>query len=1014
MISTSFPERVKPDSKPHSTMAEVWGQRSLLSFGVVLAWLLLFHLLVNIWLLCVFTSLLVVLGGWLGSQAVLESNSVVHLERFITLRQVPPSVEDEHHLDQEIYNTVKKIIRDFVTSWYSTVSSESGFETEVQDAMISMGMELKIRARQLNRKELTQRILNLFGCHLQDYIRAKELVTEQQAPPTAKWSSESEQLWKVYSRVSTPHPAMTSDTVEVSYTRAVVDLLLHVLVPSPHLESRTGRFVVGELITCNVMLPLIAKLSDPDWLNILMIEIFAKSSKPKEPVIAEPLPSSAPLTPPSPPPPPPPEESELVSLQETAHAPRKNNEVPPLTAMTEMVLDTETATPELATYDVIDSEEVDCPQNNTEEEEPTRSFWRHFMRESKTNPFYQESDSDLDSPLADYKQSSIDSLVMIGHGEGLYDKRKECATSVDGSNNGVDLEDVFSSPVDASCPKVLVNSEPAGPNDCDLKSVRTAEGTPSNISIQDLEKDSRSPLVNQARELLLGVDQTGLGNPNELIVGSPLQGSSPIPSFSFEPLSSPDGPVIIQNLRISGTITAKEHRGTGSHPYTLYTIKYETAMGCENPESIQPGSEDAEVVPSGCENPSHIQPVAYHMVNRRYSEFLNLQTRLEEKTELRKLIKGVKGPKKIFPDMPFGNMDSDRIEARRGLLETFLKQLCSIPEIANSEEMQEFLALNTDARIAFVKKPFIVSRIDKIVVNAIVDTLKTAFPRSEPPSPTEENEAEIDGGKIGADKKSKSRLKFSSKNIPFINGSDIRPKVLFSREQTNTVFNGMSLGDLQAFITKQEKLAIGVESDREDSPVRREFGGNLDDSLRGKHSQEPASEMALAEVALNILCLLMKEQWSWLCTENIQRTIRLLFGTLINRWLDVSVANLTCPAYWVVYLQVIQESVWPGGALPTAPQLERSQQQKDNTRQQALHCLMRLLPDLISDMLGSEKYKLSWQTALDSLQDPNINRHLVYCIFDLLLEFLVPEIPEEDFQRSVLRTLSKNPEKLLA
>lgn len=44
-----------------------------------------------------------------------------------------------------------------------------------------------------------------------------------------------------------------------------------------------------------------------------------------------------------------------------------------------------------------------------------------------------------------------------------------------------------------------------------------------------------------------------------------------------------------------------------------------------------------------------------------------------------------------------------------------------------------------------------------------------------------------------------------------------------------------------------------------------------------------ASEMALAEVALNILCLLMKEQWSWLCTENIQRTVRLLFGTLINR-----------------------------------------------------------------------------------------------------------------------------------
>lgn len=63
-------------------------------------------------------------------------------------------MEDEHLLDQEIHNTVRKIIRDFVTSWYSTVSSESGFETEVQQAMISMAMELKIRARQVNRKVL--------------------------------------------------------------------------------------------------------------------------------------------------------------------------------------------------------------------------------------------------------------------------------------------------------------------------------------------------------------------------------------------------------------------------------------------------------------------------------------------------------------------------------------------------------------------------------------------------------------------------------------------------------------------------------------------------------------------------------------------------------------------------------------------------------------------------------------------------------------------------------------------
>jgi sorting nexin-19 len=41
--------------------------------------------------------------------------------------------------------------------------------------------------------------------------------------------------------------------------------------------------------------------------------------------------------------------------------------------------------------------------------------------------------------------------------------------------------------------------------------------------------------------------------------------------------------------------------------------------------------------------------------------------------------------------------------------------------------------------------------------------------------------------------------------------------------------------------------------------------------------------MALAEPALSIVCLLMAGQWGWLCTENVQRTVRMLFGTLIDR-----------------------------------------------------------------------------------------------------------------------------------
>lgn len=964
-------------------MAEVLGQRSLLGVGVLLAWLVLFHLLVNIWLLCVFTSFLVVIGGWLGSQAALDSNTVLHLERFISVDQITPSEEDEEQLDQEIENTVTKIVRDFVMSWYSTVSTEKGFESDVHDAMIYIAMELKRRARQVDKKEMTQKILDLFGCHLQDFIEAKQLVPEQQRK--LKW--DSERMWRAYSSVIPPHMAMTSKGMEINYMRALVDLLLHVLVPSPHLETRSGRFVVGELITSNVMLPLINKLSDPDWLNLFLIELF-RNPKFQVEAIEENLQNT---TPP------------LSAVESATSLCDLKQERQPNTDL-ETVLDRQVPnnadmpSPEPTVCDEFDCTDLDTA-HTTEEDEPVQPFLRHYLRGSKSNPFYQETDSDLDSPLTDYQQSSLDSLPS--QEDSTSEKLGEGA-----KNNGVELEDGDSS--DASCPKVFVNSQLVE-NINGSALLKVNEGTSSNN--QELDKEGITPQFNPSGELLLGAEQAGLTSPNELTVGSPSQITSPQGSFSFVPLSSPEGPVIIQNLRITGTITAKEHRGTGSHPYTLYTIKYETAMGCESHESLQPISEEAEA-PTGSDSPSAVQQIAYHMVNRRYSEFLNLQTRLEERSDLRKLIKGVKGPKKIFPDMPFGNMDSDKIEARKGLLETFLKQLCTIPEIANSEEMQEFLALNTDARIAFVKKPFITSRIDKIMVNAIVDTLKTAFPRSEPQSPTDEMD-EADSVKMGTDKKNKSRLKFATKNVPLMNGSDVRPPPLFSFDHTRTVFSGMTLGDLEAFITDRERLALRQDSCTTESPIiASETALSSNSDSREKNIGESVSEMALAEVTLDILCLLMREQWSWLCTQNIQRTIRLLFGTLLNRWLDVRVANLMCTRYLVMYLQVIQEAVWPGGALPMEPKINRTQQQKEATKQDVLQCLMKLLPDLISDMLGSDKYKLAWQNALDSLQDPYINRHLIYCILDLLLEVLVPETSEEDFQKSLLQSLTKTPEKI--
>ncbi|NXC43005.1 SNX19 protein, partial [Penelope pileata] len=898
-------------------------RRELLLVVVVLSWLLV--LLLDPWVLGLLCGAMAVLGGWLGPRALSGPGRRLRLERFAgSLRPAAPSPEAEEQLEREIRSTISKVVRDFVSSWYRTVSSERGFEAEVEEAMAGLAAQLRRRMGCVDRQALAHRLLLLCGHHLQSYLQALRDTRPGGRP-----------LWQEYSRVSGLHPALHSPMAEASYARASVELLLRALVPPPHLETRTGRFVVVELVACNVLLPAVRKMADPDWINLLLVAAFSRRPRGQELSPAASVPDSVPFA------------------AQPGAAPAGLSPSP---------------------------KAMEAPGGASgEEAEEAASRPSHgegpFLRPQALGSLFPCEGLELESPVPD-PGHDVELLAPSPAGQLLHESLPDVPAVLEGPDaleDGMgDVEDGHATSTDtslllpsafplSSCPDIHI--DPA---------VETEEEIPKKPSSQrpcSLGKELGAPE---------GLPQSplDLGQPLPLLSSSP---TAPISTFSFEPLSSPDGPVVIQNLRITGTITAREHSGTGFHPYTLYTVKYETALEGESAGSLQ--------------------QMAYHTVNRRYREFLNLQTRLEEKPELRKFLKNIKGPKKLFPDLPFGNMDSDKVEARKSLLESFLKQLCAVPEIANSEEVQEFLALNTDARIAFVKKPFVVSRIDKIVVNAIVDTLKTAFPRSEPQSPTEDlSESEVDGkSQTDGKKANKSRLRFpSSKITPVLSVSEVHDRIVYAVREGGTVSGSLSLAAMESFIQKQEKLLEAVPSkgpEGEGSREAKESSMQEDAARLGTLEQgahlDTDSETALADLALDLLRLLLMDHWSWLCIENIQKAFHLLFGTLIQRWLEVQVVNLTCAQRWVQYLQLLQESIWPGGVLPEVPKPARTEEQKKAAAEQALQSLMGILPNVIQQILGTNKCRMSWSLVLESLGHPVINRHLVFCLLDILLEFLV-------------------------
>lgn len=57
----------------------------------------------------------------------------------------------------------------------------------------------------------------------------------------------------------------------LAYLHDLVDILLYLLMPSEDFRSRPLRFLLREVIVTRVMVPLLDKLSQPDYLNFIVV-----------------------------------------------------------------------------------------------------------------------------------------------------------------------------------------------------------------------------------------------------------------------------------------------------------------------------------------------------------------------------------------------------------------------------------------------------------------------------------------------------------------------------------------------------------------------------------------------------------------------------------------------------------------------------------------------------------------------------------------------------------------------
>ncbi|XP_066968026.1 sorting nexin-13-like isoform X1 [Macrobrachium rosenbergii] len=199
------------------------------------------------------------------------------------------------------------------------------------------------------------------------------------------------------------------------------------------------------------------------------------------------------------------------------------------------------------------------------------------------------------------------------------------------------------------------------------------------------------------------------------------------------------------------------------------------------------------------------------------------------------------------------------------------------------------------------------------------------------------------------------------------------------RSMPDTVLNtvdGMVDGIYRRFVkTSHPRLAANVE-----------YGHRGSFDLEGDEN-----------IPLRILLLLMDEVFDLRSKDQwfrrrimlfLRQILKAMFGDIVNRRIVDYVAFITSPEQVADYVKTFKESVWPDGKLAPPPP-ERDVSIKMRTRVAARMSMLASISDELKAILGSQTTARGVLGVYDTVQWPALNKRLVYVLIEGFIESLL-------------------------
>ncbi|KAK6153637.1 hypothetical protein DH2020_013276 [Rehmannia glutinosa] len=184
-----------------------------------------------------------------------------------------PVVEDA------IEQFTRHIVSEWVTDlWYSRITPDRQGPEELVLIMNGVFGEISSRMRSINLIDLlTRDIINLVCIHL-ELFRASKTKIEKQQSRILTLEQRNIEIKSVLASENKLHPALFSAEAEHKVLQHVMDGLISITFKPEDLQCSLFRFIVRELLACNVMRPVL-NLASPQFINERIETLIISLSK---------------------------------------------------------------------------------------------------------------------------------------------------------------------------------------------------------------------------------------------------------------------------------------------------------------------------------------------------------------------------------------------------------------------------------------------------------------------------------------------------------------------------------------------------------------------------------------------------------------------------------------------------------------------------------------------------------------------------------------------------------------